>query len=117
MGSVDEGRDLSRAGLDEVGEFILSADGEDVPAISRARKQQSVLIKSQGVDQVLVRTPQAAGRAVGGDAINLRAARSAGTRARKADRGWRSRGRSGDHNPALRPHARRRWRTWSRNRC
>src|ERR1700687_5886324 len=108
-GSVGEGCDLGRAGFEQVGEFLLPADGKDVSAISRARKEAAALIKRQGIHDVLVRTPQAAGGTVGGDAINLRAACGSQTPAREADRRRWSVGRSGDHDPALRPGARRRW--------
>ena len=72
--SVGESRDLGCAGFEQVGEFVFAADGKNVSAVSGAGQQTATLIKGEGIDDVFVRTPQAAGRAVGGDAINLRAA-------------------------------------------
>ncbi len=74
-GCVGEGGHLGGAGFEQVGELVFAADGENVSAIAGAGEQASTLIEGEGVDQIFARTPQAAGRAVGRDAINFRATR------------------------------------------
>ena len=44
MRSVGEGGDLRSAGFKQIGEFVVSRDGEDVSAVPRTREQAAALI-------------------------------------------------------------------------
>ena len=68
------------------GEFIFTADGENMSAVSRACEQAAALVKGEAIHDVFVRTPEAAGRPVGRDTINLRSARGSSAGDGKANR-------------------------------
>src|SRR5207245_10903815 len=79
---------LAGAGLEQVDVVIFSNDRENVAAIACADQQPPTFVKRQRVHQIITGRPETAGRAVGRNALDLRASARTGWR-RRAESRWR----------------------------
>ena len=54
-----ESGDLSGARFNQIGEIVNAVDGKNMTPISGAGEEASVLIETESVDEIVVRSPQA----------------------------------------------------------
>src|SRR5450432_133181 len=90
IGGLGECRDLGGARFNQIGVFVFPSDFENVSAVPGAGQKMTLGIEREGIDEVLMRSPETAGRAIRRDPVNFRTSGCAHSQGKESARACRT---------------------------